>query len=122
SCGGALRLVQAIAHAQWPQAPRLWLVTRGAQAVADSSSPINPVHAALWGLGSTLAVEHPELACVRLDLDAGGDEREVRALAAELQSPDDDVQVAYRGGTRHVARLARRRGHALEPAAGQPFQ
>jgi len=121
SCGTALHLVQAIVKAAWPQAPRLWLVTRGAQAVAGASLT-NPAQTPLWGLGATLALEHPELACVRLDLDPAGDEGEVRALVAELAAPDQEAQLAYRGGERHVARLGRRAGRALTPVAGQPFR
>ena len=124
SCGSTLHLIQAIADAGWPEPPRLWLVTRGAQP-APGTVRTNPAQAPLWGLGATLALEHAELACVRLDLDPAApanDDRELRALAAELQAADDEAQIAYRGGVRHVARLARHTGHALAPIAGQPFR
>jgi acyl transferase domain-containing protein/NADPH:quinone reductase-like Zn-dependent oxidoreductase/acyl carrier protein len=125
-CGSALHLVQAIAEAHAPQPPRLWLVTRGAQPVAGS--PMSLAQTPLWGLGATLALEHPELACVRLDLDPAGGAGDTNhagdadALAAELAAADDEAQLAYRGGVRHVARLARRAARAIAPVAGQPFQ
>lgn len=48
----------------------LCLVTRGA--VALSVGPVNPLLASLWGFGRVVALEHPELACRRIDIGAGG--------------------------------------------------
>ncbi|BAY78558.1 beta-ketoacyl synthase [Nostoc linckia NIES-25] len=111
NCGSVLHLVQALVQANFQAPPRLWLVTRGTQAV-DSASP-QPVQlsgAALWGLGRVIALEHPELQCVRLDLAA--DEDNLRSLWSEICSPDTEDQVAYRQGVRYAARLVRRK--ALE--------
>ena len=54
----ARRLTAAVASMALP--PRLFLLTRNAQPVGDGDRA-NPVHAVLWGLGRTLALEHPEI-------------------------------------------------------------
>ena len=99
-CGGALHLVQALATAPGP-APRLWLVTTGAQPVLAGDEP-DVVHATLCGLGRTVAHEYPDFRCTIVDLESGGTgAAEVRA---ELAAGDED-EVAWRGGVRHAARL-----------------
>jgi acyl transferase domain-containing protein len=55
--GGLLRLAQALASQ--PRGPRLWVATRGTQPVTEA--PVALAQAALWGLGRTLAQEHPEV-------------------------------------------------------------
>jgi len=101
ACGGALHLVQALIRSE--QRPRLWIVTRGAQAVGGEAVPLRVAQAPLWGLGRSLALEHPELGTRRVDLDPG-DADDVEGLVRELTGGDED-QVALRGGVRHVARL-----------------
>ncbi len=123
-CGSALYLVQALASAS--SQARLWLVTGGAQAVADAED-VEAVQGALWGLGSVIAAEHPELRCVRLDLDpqAAHSEAQAHALLAELQSADGEDHVALRGDQRYVARLARAADLAEAQSTllqGQPYQ
>ncbi len=103
---GALHVVQALRAAD--VAAPLWLVTRGAQALAGESA-VQVAQASMWGLGRTLAIEHPELSCVCLDLAPGPETDAVEALVAELGGTDGEDQVAWRAGTRHVARLARHR-------------
>ncbi|HEV2132108.1 MAG TPA: zinc-binding dehydrogenase, partial [Longimicrobiaceae bacterium] len=120
--GGALHLVQALAGAG--ASPRLWLVTRGAQA-ALSGEPLLPLHAPLWGLGKVIALEHPELRCTRVDLGADGDAADVAALLAEVAAPGEEDQVAIRGGSRYVSRLVRRqlaRPELLPLLNGEPYQ
>jgi acyl transferase domain-containing protein/acyl carrier protein len=108
-CGSALHLAQTLlqSSAAGTPAPRLWLVTRGA--VAVGAAPLTtPLAALVWGMARTLVLEHPELACVRLDLDPDGDRsQEVEVLATELLTPDQEDQVAWRNGIRHTARLVR---------------
>jgi acyl transferase domain-containing protein len=92
--------------------PSLWLVTRGGQQVEAADRGASPVQAAAWGLGRSIAIEHPELRPVCIDLDvAGGDD----ALAAELDADGSENQVAIRGALRRVARLVRA-GVADDPA------
>src|SRR5262249_5458965 len=74
-------------------------------------------HAPLWGLGRVIALEHPELACSRIDLgDAGAEE--LQALRRELSAGSREDQVALRGAARYVARLARWKPPVVAPPAG----
>jgi acyl transferase domain-containing protein/NADPH:quinone reductase-like Zn-dependent oxidoreductase/NAD(P)-dependent dehydrogenase (short-subunit alcohol dehydrogenase family) len=99
----AMRAAQAlVGHTP---APRFWMLTRGAQAVVGSERRLAPAAAALWGLGRSLRLEHPELRTVCIDLDPafGSDEQDF--LLAELDTPDGEGEVVLRANVRHVARL-----------------
>jgi len=104
SCGSALFLTQALVDMDSP--PALWLVTRGAVATGVDDLP-GLAQSPLWGLGKIIAQEHPELRCVRVDLDAAN--ATVHQLAAELTAPpaeSRETQIALRREQRFVARLA----------------
>src|SRR5262249_31400674 len=58
-----VHLVQALATTGWRDMPRLWLVTRGAQSIGSRDAVFAPEQASVWGLGRTIAMEHPEFAC-----------------------------------------------------------
>jgi len=66
--GGALHLIQAIAGHGGARPPRLWLATRGAQP-AGGGQPLAVAQAPLWGLGRSIALEHPQLWGGLVDLD-----------------------------------------------------
>ncbi|QSQ14847.1 type I polyketide synthase [Myxococcus landrumensis] len=91
--------------------PRLVVVTRGAQATGAEAkdAPLSPELATVWGLGHVVALEHPELRCVRVDLDPTEGSEDLARLAAELLSPGEEDRIAFRAGARLVARLARTR-------------
>ncbi|WP_448604522.1 beta-ketoacyl synthase N-terminal-like domain-containing protein, partial [Thermoleptolyngbya sp.] len=111
-CGGVLHLVQALNAAQKSPTPRLWIVTAGTQATllhnAEAIAPADPririPQAALWGLARSLRQEQPDLRCTCIDLDAA-DADPTTTLLAALQQPHSEDQIAYRQGTRYVARL-----------------
>jgi len=107
-CGSVLHLVQALAKTNLSPAPRLSLITRGAQAVADKEA-VSAAQAPLWGLGKVIAVEHPEFRCLRLDLSTAGDDGEAQDLFEEIydQDLDREDQIALRSHGRYVARLVR---------------
>ncbi|WAJ46844.1 type I polyketide synthase [Mycobacterium sp. Aquia_216] len=89
-------------------AEKLVLVTRNAQPVFDGDRA-NPTHGLLWGLGRTLALEHPEIWGGIVDFDASVPAEVVaKQLLEEVGSTDGEDQVVYRRGARHVARLQRR--------------
>ncbi|MCA9707007.1 MAG: SDR family NAD(P)-dependent oxidoreductase, partial [Myxococcales bacterium] len=96
-------------------ASRLCVVTRGAQAV--DGPPSNPADAALWGLLRSLDIEHPELACLRVDLDPTRPEGEDDALADVILSTSAAEEVALRSGRVKVGRVTR---HALAPSSAPP--
>jgi NADPH:quinone reductase-like Zn-dependent oxidoreductase/aryl carrier-like protein len=105
---GLLHLAQAMAEVP----ARLWIVTRGAQAVSGSAT--DPLQTTLWGLAGVVETEYPALKCVRVDLDPATPAEGAERLHQSLSHPDDEQRVAWRGASRHVARL---RPAALEPAA-----
>ena len=102
-----LHLVQALTESGWPDPPRLWLVTRGAQAVDIDIETVSIAQAPLWGMGRSIDHEHPELRCSRVDLASGGGPEEVHALVQELRADTPEADVALRGSRRYVARLVR---------------
>lgn len=82
------------------------LVTRGAVCPIDPSKDAapSPAHAALWGLWRTLALEHPEIKCRRIDLDPQISV-DPAALANEILCNDPEPEVVLRSGGRFVSRL-----------------
>jgi acyl transferase domain-containing protein/aryl carrier-like protein len=111
-CDSVLFTVQALAAMGFRDAPRLWLVTRGAQALGGG---VSVTQAPLLGLGRVLPLEHAELRCARIDLDPSRPSGEVAALRAELLADDAEEEVALRGEERRVARLV----HRLPEARGR---
>ncbi|MDT5191107.1 MAG: phthiocerol/phenolphthiocerol synthesis type-I polyketide synthase, partial [Mycobacterium sp.] len=88
--------------------PKLLVVTRNAQPV-DEGDRANTVHAVLWGLGRTLALEHPEIWGSIIDVDDSvPPELIVQYVLAETGAADGEDQVVYQAGLRHVPRLERR--------------
>lgn len=104
---GELEVIQTLAQHTGSPVPRLWFVTRGAQAVgADGSA--NPAQATLWGLSHVVGIEHPELRCGRIDADPAADVRTAaESIVNELRSTSREDQIAFRDGRRHVRRLVR---------------
>ena len=119
SCRSVLHLVQAMAT-RAGNAPRLWVVTRGAHAVDEESSPCAVGPAAVWGLGGVIAVEHPEFCCVRVDLDPREDlDQQAQSLLGEIRSTDGEDQVACRNGSRYVRRLVSLTNDEQQTISGQ---
>lgn len=94
-----LRLVQNLAGGAG--SPKLWLLTSGGQFV-DGSTPLDPLLAPLWGMGKTIALEHPEIWGGMLDVSGGQVEQ---AVAEMLAQPTNEDHIAYRPTGRFVARL-----------------
>jgi phthiocerol/phenolphthiocerol synthesis type-I polyketide synthase B len=88
--------------------PRLFIITRNAQPVAEGDRA-NAAHAVLWGLGRTLALEHPEVWGGIVDLDESVPARlAAQHVLAEAGAADGEDQVVYRAGIRRVPRLQQR--------------
>ncbi|MDR1968201.1 MAG: acyltransferase domain-containing protein [Burkholderiaceae bacterium] len=106
-CHPVLALVKALSSAGAPEPARLWIVTRGTQAVAGHAMT-NPMHAAAWGMGRVLGHgEHIDLWGGMLDLAPQGDgaHDEATAIVAELLHGDGEDQIALRGTQRFVLRV-----------------
>ena len=109
-CEGALRVLQGLINTSVKQMPRLWLVTRGAQQFTAHASPEALAQSALWGLGRTIALEHPELKVSLIDMsEPASDDDEATLLLEELLVDDAGEQVSLRGREKYVARLVRRK-------------
>jgi acyl transferase domain-containing protein len=114
-CGAALHLVQALGSLKPDSPPLVWLITRGAQAVPDSSTPVHPAMTSLWGLGRVIAVEHPELHCRCLDLDQQRTTDGGATLFEELVRGEfGEDAIVFRNQSRLVPRLARLRTAAAD--------
>ncbi len=108
----AARAVQTVA--QPAAAPRLWIVTRGAQDPTGSALP-DEEQAAAWGLGRVLAMESPETRGGMVDMDPGTGAQvppaanEFDAVAARILplpgagSVEDEL--CLRGGAWYAPRL-----------------
>jgi acyl transferase domain-containing protein/short-subunit dehydrogenase/acyl carrier protein len=118
---GTLVLVQALGDAGIEA--RLWALTRGAIAAGDEQAP-SAAQAMVWGLGRTVAIEHPrrwggliDIPAVSLgrDLAAGLTGRTAGWLRAMLAGNTGEDQVAIR----EAGVLARRlvRAASADPAA-----
>ena len=94
----------------------LWIITERAVAT-ESGEPVDPVQAALWGLGRTIVNEEPALHCRLVDYD--GSEQAVHSLAGLLGAPIDEPELALRQGKFLTSRLLQwsRSGHLAVPRA-----
>jgi acyl transferase domain-containing protein len=103
-CGSVLSLVQSLGKLALSKP--LWLVTEGAQSVKDDVVDVS--QSPLWGMGKVIALEHPELNCVRIDLDRhANSDIQAQMLFQEICSESIEDQVAFRQHERYVARLVR---------------
>ena len=104
-CYSLLSLIQVIHSLKLSTTPRLYLVTRGTQAVTPDQTFLNPWSASIWGLGRVIRLEYPDLPCITLDLDGIPFPEEISLLTTEITSPDEEDQIAYRESQRYVPRL-----------------
>jgi acyl transferase domain-containing protein/thioesterase domain-containing protein/acyl carrier protein len=113
-CHSALHLVQAIGPRT--ASPPLFLVTHGGQSVL-SDDAVSVSQSPLVGLGRTIGSEYPRLSCRLIDL--GTDEPSVLAhqIFRELQSKDQESEVAWRNGVRLANRIVPTRLELHPPKA-----
>ena len=92
----------------------LWIVTEKAVAT-EPGEPVDPVNAALWGLGRTIIAEQPTLRCRLVDVDASADS--ASWLAGALGTAVVEPETAARQGKFLVPRLLHwaRSGHLPMP-------
>ncbi len=92
-----------------PESATLWVLTQRSQSV-NGELPMGVGQAPTWGVGKVIGLEHPDLWGGLIDIDTA-DERTISHLVDHLLQPDNEQQVAWRDGARHVARLV----EAAEP-------
>ncbi|OBG94801.1 polyketide synthase [Mycobacterium sp. E3298] len=82
--------------------PRLYVVTRNAQAVVPGDMN-NLEQAGLRGLVRAIGTEYPHLRPTLIDTD---EESDAEQLARQLLGPSDEDETAWRNGRWHTARVA----------------
>ncbi|MEM7583477.1 MAG: SDR family NAD(P)-dependent oxidoreductase [Acidobacteriota bacterium] len=112
ACEGLLHLVQAASSLTAPVP--LWIVTRGAVVLDGDESMARGLQATLWGIGRVLGAESSDLLGGMVDLDPASTATDPEQIVSELMADDSEVQVCWRDGHRHLARLTRVTG---EPTA-----
>ena len=101
----ALALVQAVGDCDLTPERGVWFITRGGQ-ILERERGGQLAGAAVWGFGKGVDREAPHLQPRMLDLDPGAMAPEPD-LVNELLYPDAENHIAYRRGSRKVARLVR---------------
>ncbi|HYO54689.1 SDR family NAD(P)-dependent oxidoreductase [Archangium sp.] len=117
ACQVTLGGIQALARMGSRPRAGVWIVTRNAVSGRDAEAVEGLAQAPLWGLGRTVCLEHPDLRCHLVDLEAVSLEQQADQLVAELVANGREEQLLFREGERFVARLV----HAppLPPARGR---
>ncbi len=106
SSASVVYIVQALAHLDWSESAALWLVTRGAVGGLRTSPLTGVSQSPLWGLGRTIALEHPNFWGGLIDLpEQANSEQDAAWLLADLETAGAEDQIAYENGERYVARL-----------------
>ena len=123
TCDGPTRLVQTLAQLGPSPAPRLWLVSSGAQAVRPSETPAVE-QAPLWGLGASPRASTPSCAA-RSWISRATRWRSSRwrtswrRMATRTRSHSAGPTGSWRGCSRGARRRALRRGTAFPPATAR---
>ncbi len=86
--------------------PRLWLVTRGAQAVTPADA-ISLGQTPAWGVARVMFNEFPQLRCRLIDLPPQSTGDDAAVLLREFAIDDRENEIAYRDGVRYAHRLSR---------------
>lgn len=103
-CKNYLYLVQALIQ-QGYNSP-LWFVTRNAQPVHNYQMTSGIKQSCLWGMQKAIALEHPELSWIGVDLDLNPTDGEAENIFREVCASHIE-QVAFRNNQRYISRLVR---------------
>lgn len=109
SCGSTLHLIQALTQGD-RKLEGLWLVTQGSQTI-DQCPATHIEQSPIWGIGKAIALEYPQMNCIRVDLGANSTVNWAKILYSEIEYRHGEAeledQIAYRDRTRYVPRLVR---------------
>ncbi len=103
--GSVFALTRAVSQLALSAPPRLLIVTRGLHSVGAPRSPITLAASLMWGFGRTIAYEHPELGCTRIDLSSAPSDRELDALVDILLTGTKFDEIALRDSECLAAQL-----------------
>jgi acyl transferase domain-containing protein/acyl-CoA synthetase (AMP-forming)/AMP-acid ligase II/acyl carrier protein/predicted alpha/beta-fold hydrolase len=119
-CGSILHLIQTLVEQSLSS--RLWLITRGTQAVNSGKNSLSIAQSPLGGLSKVIALEHPEYWGGIVDLSPNPDAGEATLLVEEILESDGEDRLAFRSGKRYVARLKRDVGKSFVNPPAREFQ
>ncbi|MDH6063740.1 type I polyketide synthase [Umezakia ovalisporum] len=111
NCTSVLYLVQALLNT-YSTPPSLLIVTCDAQAVVEQDRVNGFAQSSLWGLAKVIMLEHPELSCVYMDVEAGYLQQDVantiftQLKRGHLSKDGQESQLAWRNGQAYIARLS----------------
>ena len=103
SLASTMHLFQALLGKNVPAS--LWVVTRQAVAAGNGEKVHGLVQTPLWGMGKSLALEHPENWGGLIDLPENPDRNTYELLLQHIRAADNEDQAAIREGQRFVARI-----------------
>ncbi|MGD1805494.1 alpha/beta fold hydrolase [Dapis sp. BLCC M126] len=113
-CGSVLHLLQTLVkNSSTP--PNLWLITRGTQAVLPERERLTVIGSPLWGLGRTIAFEHPQFWGGLIDLDPQSSKDEVKILLQQMTDSHIEDHIAVRDRKTYVTRLIKHFPQAAQP-------
>jgi acyl transferase domain-containing protein/acyl carrier protein len=105
--GGVLNLVKTLSTLNINTVPRLWLITRGAQAIDNNIGFNGLLQSPVWGLAKVITMEYPEMQSTCIDLDSALPDFEAEMLAQEIWSNNNENQIAFRDIHRYASRMVR---------------
>lgn len=98
-----LNAVQSLIRNSPQSRLQFWVVTQGAIATPETRSFSGLFQSPLWGMLRSIAMEHPSIAWVRVDLDE--EASDFGTVAEEILKWDGEEEIALHGGRRYVRRL-----------------
>jgi acyl transferase domain-containing protein/acyl-CoA synthetase (AMP-forming)/AMP-acid ligase II/acyl carrier protein len=96
STGLLATLLVTQAHCDSALGLPLWVVTHNGVSVAGDDDAARPSQAAVWGLGQSACLEHPDLWGGLIDLPPSATPHDIEQLYAILRCPQDEDQLAIR--------------------------
>ena len=114
-CGSVVHLLQSLVTNAESTLPNLWLITRGTQAVLSEAENLTVAASPLWGLGRTIAFEHPQFWGGLIDLDPHSSKDEVEILLQQIMNSHIEDHLAIREGKTYVPRLVKHFPQGAQP-------
>ncbi len=105
SVGLLSTLLLAQAHCDSGLGIPLWVITQGAVVVSTDDGPASPSQSAVWGLGQSVCLEHPDQWGGLVDLPQSPSARDIELFYGILSCPQSEDQLAIRRHGVHARRL-----------------
>ncbi|WP_341286310.1 type I polyketide synthase [Mycobacterium decipiens] len=83
----------------------LWVLTQGGAQLSADNDPLTPSQSAVWGLGQSVCLEHPDWWGGLIDLPATPTPQDFKRLHTLLTCPQPEDQLAIRAHGVHARRL-----------------